>query len=128
MGARRKKVCLVQPVRRVLAQNKDETQKSFSRLSYRLREHGRVDRSDFDVPFLTRCGRAGEIRDAVNGEYKELLAKESAKMRAEQVRAVVEEHLLNLADARGYGGRIRAVPALRRGERRAGARRCAAAS
>lgn len=72
--------------------NRDETQESFSRLTYPLREHGRVDRSDFDVPFLTRCGRVGEIRDAVNSEYKELLAKESAKTRAEQVRAVVEEN------------------------------------
>lgn len=81
--------------------NKDETQKSFSRLSYPLREHGRVDRSDFDVPFLTRCGRVGEIRDAVNGEYKELLAKESAKMRAEQVRAVVEEHFRSTSQMLG---------------------------
>ena len=48
--------------------------------------------SDFDVPFLTRCNRAMELRDAVNGEYRELLAKESARMRAEQVRAIVEEH------------------------------------
>ena len=72
--------------------NRDETQKSFSRLSYPLREHGRVDRNDFDVPFLTRCGRAGEVRDAVNSEYKELQAKENARLRAEQVRTVVEEH------------------------------------
>ena len=71
--------------------NRDETQKSFARLSFPLREHGRVERSDFDVPFLTRCGRAGELRDAVNDEYKALLAKESARMRAEQVRVVVEE-------------------------------------
>lgn len=72
--------------------NRDETQESFSNLTYALREHGRIDRSDFDVPFLTRCGRIGEIRDAVNSEYKELLAKESAQMRAEQVRTVVEEN------------------------------------
>ncbi|MBP3704044.1 MAG: SpoIIE family protein phosphatase, partial [Clostridia bacterium] len=81
--------------------NRDETQKSFSRLTYPLREHGRIDRSDFDVPFLTRCGRAGEIRDAVNGEYKELLAKESARMRAEQVRAVVEEHFRSTSQMLG---------------------------
>lgn len=81
--------------------NRDETQKSFSRLTYPLREHGRVDRSDFDVPFLTRCGRAAEIRDAVNGEYRELLAKESARMRAEQVRAVVEEHFRSTSQMLG---------------------------
>lgn len=72
--------------------NRDETQHSFSNLTYALREHGRVERSDFDIPFLTRCGRAAEIRDAVNSEYKELLAKESAQIRAEQVRTVVEEN------------------------------------
>lgn len=81
--------------------NRDETQKSFSRLTYPLREHGRVDRSDFDMPFLTRCGRAAEIRDAINGEYRELLAKESARMRAEQVRAVVEEHFRSTAQMLG---------------------------
>lgn len=72
--------------------NRTETQQSFSRLTHPLREHGRIERSDFDVPFLTRCGRAVELRDAVNGEYRGLLAKESARMRAEQVRVVVEEH------------------------------------
>ena len=81
--------------------NRDETQKSFSRLGYPLRENGRVERSDFDVPFLTRCGRAAELRDAVNGEYRELLAKESAKMRAEQVRAVVEEHFRSTSQMLG---------------------------
>lgn len=32
--------------------NRDETQKTFSRLSYPLRERGKIERSDFDVPFL----------------------------------------------------------------------------
>lgn len=81
--------------------NKDETQKSFSRLTYPLREHGKMERSDFDVPFLTRCGRAMELRDAINGEYRELLAKESARMRAEQVRTVVEEHFHSTAQMLG---------------------------
>jgi len=81
--------------------NRDETQKCFSRLTFPLREHGRIDRGDFDIPFLTRCGRAGEIRDAVNSEYKELLARESARMRAEQVRIVVEEHFRSTAQMLG---------------------------
>ena len=81
--------------------NRDETQKTFSRLSYPLRERGKIERSDFDVPFLTRCNRAMELRDAVNGEYRELLAKESARMRAEQVRAIVEEHFRSTAQMLG---------------------------
>ena len=81
--------------------NRDETQKTFSRLSYLLRERGKIERSDFDVPFLTRCNRAMELRDAVNGEYRELLAKESARMRAEQVRAIVEEHFRSTAQMLG---------------------------
>ena len=72
--------------------NRDATQKTFSRLSYPLRERGKINRADFDGVFLSRCGRCAEIRDAVNAEYRELVARESAKMRAEQVRAVVEEH------------------------------------
>ena len=80
---------------------RDDTQRSFSRLTYPLREHGRVDRGDFDVPFLTRCGRSAEIRDAINSEYKVLLAKESARMRAEQVRTVVEEHFRSTAHMLG---------------------------
>lgn len=81
--------------------NRDETQKTFSRLSYPLRERGKIERSDFDVPFLTRCNRAMELRDAVNSEYRELLAKESARMRAEQVRAIVEEHFRSTAQMLG---------------------------
>ena len=81
--------------------NRDETQKTFSRLSYPLRERGKIERSDFDVPFLTRCNRAMELRDAVNGEYRELLAKESARMRTEQVRAIVEEHFRSTAQMLG---------------------------
>lgn len=81
--------------------NRDETGKSFSRLTYPLREHGRVERSDFDIPFLSKCGRAAEIRDAVNNEYKELLVKEGARMRAEQVRAVVEEHFRSTSQMLG---------------------------
>ena len=42
-----------------------------------------------------------ELRDAVNGEYRELLAKESARMRAEQVRAIVEEHFRSTAQMLG---------------------------
>ncbi len=72
--------------------NREETQRTFARLSYPLRERGRVDRRDFDGEFLKRCGRCAEIRDAVNGEYRELAARESARVRAEQVRSVVEEH------------------------------------
>lgn len=42
-----------------------------------------------------------ELRDAVNSEYRELLAKESARMRAEQVRAIVEEHFRSTAQMLG---------------------------
>ncbi len=71
---------------------REETQRTFARLSYPLRERGRVDRRDFDGEFLKRCGRCAEIRDAVNAEYRELVARESAQIRAEQMRSVVEEH------------------------------------
>ena len=50
---------------------------------------------------MTRCNRAKELRDAVNAEYRELLAKESARMRAEQVRAIVEEHFRSTAQMLG---------------------------
>lgn len=93
--------------------NRDETQKTFSRLSYPLRERGKIERSDFDVPFLTRCNRAMELRDAVNGEYRELLAKESARMaRRTGARHRRRTFPLHGADARRHGGGIRAVPAL----------------
>lgn len=72
--------------------SREETQRTFSRLSYPLRERGRVDRGDFDGAFLRRCGRCAEIRDAVNAEYRELTAREAARVRAERVRTVVEEH------------------------------------
>lgn len=76
---------------------KEQTLHNFSMLSRPLREKGKVEKEDFDAEFLKRCGRSGEMRDAVNKNYGRYLMKEAAELRASQVREVVEEHFKTTA-------------------------------
>lgn len=78
--------------------HKDETLHNFSRLTKALKEKGKVESVDFSRDFSERCGRMGEMRDEINKNYGRYLIKETAELRAAQIREVVEEHFQTTAD------------------------------
>lgn len=78
--------------------HKEETLRNFSQLTKVLKEKSRVDTVDFTREFSERCGRVGEMRDEINKNYGRYLIKETAELRAVQIREVVEEHFQTTAD------------------------------
>ncbi len=78
--------------------HKDETLRNFSQLTKLLKEKSRVETVDFTREFSERCGRVGEMRDEINKNYGRYLIKETAELRAAQIREVVEEHFQTTAD------------------------------
>lgn len=76
---------------------KDQTLENFAQLSRPLKEKEKLETADFTKEFSDRCCRAGEMRDELNKNYARYLMKESAELRAAQVREVVEEHFRTTA-------------------------------
>ena len=77
--------------------HKEQTLQNFASFSVVLKERGKVESSDFSKEFADRCGRVGEMRDAINKNYNRYLMKEAAELRTAQVREVVEEHFRTTA-------------------------------
>ena len=77
--------------------HKEQTLQNFASFSVVLKERGKVESSDFTKEFADRCGRVGEMRDAINKNYNRYLMKEAAELRTAQVREVVEEHFRTTA-------------------------------
>lgn len=71
--------------------NKSRTDDVFTGLTPVLREKGKVENSDFGDYFVEHCGRTGELREAVNARYGEFLSRETAQLRATEVKNAVEE-------------------------------------
>lgn len=71
--------------------NKSRTDDVFAGLTPVLREKGKVENSDFGDYFVEHCGRTGELREAVNARYGEFLSRETAQLRATEVKNAVEE-------------------------------------
>ena len=76
---------------------KNDTIGGFSHLTKPLKEKGRVDNSDFSKEFLDRCGRSGEMREEINRNYAKYLTRETAELKAGQIREVVESHFRTTA-------------------------------
>lgn len=77
--------------------HKDETLENFTQLSRILKENGKIESTDFSKNFVTRCNRAGEMRDEINKNYGRYLMKEVAELRAAQVREAAEQHFKTTA-------------------------------
>ncbi len=78
---------------RTICWNKDRKSsvESFASLSPILKGKGKIETEDFKNPLKDRCGRIGDMREAVNKNYKTFLAKQSAEIRAAQVRDITKE-------------------------------------
>ena len=71
--------------------NRPRTDAIFQGLTPVLREKGAVKNEDFGSYFAEHCGRAGDMREAVNARYGEFLTREAAQLRAVEVKNAVEE-------------------------------------
>ncbi len=77
--------------------NKEQTVSSFAGLTPILRAKSKVENADFGKSFIDICGRAGEMREAVNKHYRDYVAKQFASLRAAQVRDIAGEQFLTTA-------------------------------
>ncbi|MEG1426579.1 MAG: SpoIIE family protein phosphatase, partial [Oscillospiraceae bacterium] len=71
--------------------NKEQSIKTFAALSPALKAKGSVETLDFAEEFREHCGRVGEMRESVNKFYRNYVERETAEIRAAQVRDIAGE-------------------------------------
>lgn len=77
---------------------KAETIDNFGSLTRIIKEKDRIEMTDFRQDFQERCVRAGEMRQEVNKNYGRYMAREAARLKASQIREVVEAHFQTTAE------------------------------
>ena len=71
--------------------NKQETIKAFASTLPYLKAKGEIVVEDFPEFFTERCGRIGEMKNAINRNYKRFQEKQIAEIRSANVREVASE-------------------------------------
>lgn len=78
--------------------NYNDSMNALNDLTHGLRNHGNVDRGDFNPQFATHCSRLGVMINSVNSNYNEFMIRDAAESRAQQIRSMVADQFVTTSN------------------------------